>query len=150
MGNDTTGNLRGFSSPKSKAINWGGRLMTQLVELNAAIQTYFEAIHECDVKKLNDVFHPLSSLFDADNGKIFVESIDSFSEDVAGRTSPASAGQPLDAQILMIDYLSPISATVKIRIRAHQNVFVDHLGFVKGTEGWKIVSKIWHLETVVA
>ncbi len=124
--------------------------MEQLSDLNAAIQTYFEAIHECDTTKLNDVFHPQSSLFDADNGAIFVEPIDSFSTDVAGRKSPASAGQPLSAEILMIDYLSPLSATVKIRIRAHQSVFLDHLGFAKGGDGWKIVSKIWHLERVVS
>lgn len=123
--------------------------MTQLTELNAAIQTYFEAIHECDVAKLNAVFHPQSSLFDADNGTVFVEPIDSFSNDVAGRVSPASVGQPLEAEILLIDYLSPISTTVKIRIRAHKNVFVDHLGFVKGQDGWQIVSKIWHLEKVI-
>lgn len=123
--------------------------MTQLTDLTAAIQTYFEAIHECDVEKLNAVFHTQSSLFDADNGTIFVEPIDSFSNDVAGRTSPASVGQELEAEILLIDYLSPISATVKIRIRAHKNVFVDHLGFVKGTDGWQIVSKIWHLERVI-
>ena len=124
--------------------------MSQLETLNAAIQTYFEAIHECDVEKLRDVFHPQSSLFDADNGAIFVEHIDSFAEDVAGRTSPDSVGQDLDAEILLIDFLSPISATVKIRIRAHQSVFVDHLGFVLGTDGWKIVSKIWHLEQTIS
>ena len=123
--------------------------MTQLTELNTAIQTYFEAIHECDVAKLSAVFHPQSSLFDADNGTVFVEPIDSFSNDVAGRVSPASVGQQLEAEILMIDYLSPISTTVKIRIRAHKNVFVDHLGFVKGQDGWQIVSKIWHLEKVI-
>ena len=49
----------------------------------------------------------------------------------------------------MIDHLSPISATVKIRIRAHESVFVDHLGFVLGADGWQIVSKIWHLENTV-
>lgn len=124
--------------------------MARLDDLSAAIETYFEAIHACDVKKLDDVFHPQSSLFDADNGQIFVEPIDSFRADVAGRTSPLSAGQALDADILAIDFLSPLSATVKIRIRAHQNVFVDHLGFVKGGAGWKIVSKIWHLEQVLS
>ncbi|MGV6811506.1 MAG: nuclear transport factor 2 family protein [Brevirhabdus sp.] len=118
-------------------------------DLFQAIETYFDAIHECDTTKLNAVFHPESSLFDADNGTIFVEPIDSFSADVAGRTSPASVGQSREAEVLMIDYLSPISATVKIRIRAHKNVFVDHLGYVKDKTGWRIVSKIWHLERVV-
>jgi hypothetical protein len=52
----------------------------------------------------------------------------------------------MKAEILMIDYLSSINATVKIRIQTHKNVFVDHLAFVKGESGWKIVSKVWHLE----
>jgi hypothetical protein len=123
--------------------------MSNTTDLIAAVDVYFDAIHECDVEKLNAIFHETSSLFDADEGKIFVEPIDSFSKDVAGRTSAASVGQPREAEILMIDYLSPISATVKIRIRAHQNVFLDHLGFVKTEAGWKIVSKIWHLERVI-
>ncbi len=123
--------------------------MTRPTELFDAIETYFDAIHDCDTEKLNAVFHPRSSLFDADNGTVFVEPIDSFSRDVGSRVSPASKGQAKEAEILMIDYLSPISATVKIRIRAHQNVFVDHLGFVKGADGWQIVSKIWHLESVI-
>ena len=111
-----------------------------------AVYTYFEAIHYCDVEKLNKVFHKSASLFDADTGEIFVESIASFSEDVGGRVSPASKEQKLTAEILMIDWLSTSCATVKIRIRAHNNVFVDHLGFVNGETGWQIVSKIWHLE----
>lgn len=118
-------------------------------DLSAAVQTYFDALYDCDTSKLNAIFHPNSSLFDADNGTVFVEPIDSFSRDVAGRVSPASASQPRQEEILMVDWLSPISATVKIRVRAHQNIFVDHLGFVRGRDGWQIVSKIWHLERLV-
>lgn len=124
--------------------------MSNTFDLIAAVNVYFDAIHECDVEKLNAVFHETSSLFDADEGKLFVEPIESFSKDVATRQSPASAGQALEAEILMIDYLSPLSATVKIRIRAHKNVFLDHLGFVKTENGWKIMSKIWHLERTLA
>jgi hypothetical protein len=114
-----------------------------------AVQIYFDALYHCDTEKLNAVFHETSSLFDADNGKVFCEPIESFSRDVGTRMSPASKGQTRTEEILMIDYLSPISATVKIRLRAHENVFVDQLGFVLGENGWQIVSKIWHLERVV-
>lgn len=118
-------------------------------DLMKAVQTYFDALYHCDTTLLNAVFHESSSLFDGDEGKLFVEPIESFSRDVGGRTSPASKGQAREDEILMIDFLSPLSATVKIRLRAHQNVFVDHLGFVKTEDGWKIVSKIWHLEKTV-
>ncbi len=120
-----------------------------LAGLLDAVQTYFDALYYCDTEKLNKVFHHTASLFDVDEGKIFTEPIASFSDDVGSRVSPASKGQEPEAEILMIDWLSSDCATVKIRIRAHQNVFVDHLGFVNGEEGWQIVSKIWHLEKVV-
>ncbi|MEP0962229.1 MAG: nuclear transport factor 2 family protein [Roseobacter sp.] len=118
-------------------------------DLLPAIDTNFDAIPDCDTAKLNAVFHSQSSLFDADKSTIFVEPIDSFSKDAGSRVLPASMGQLPEAEILTMDFLSPLSATVKIRIRAHQSVFVDHLGFVLGDDGWKIASKIWHLEQTV-
>lgn len=118
-------------------------------QLMGAVQVYFDALYFCDIEKLNSVFHPASSLFDADNGAVFVEGIESFSNDVAGRESPASLKQAREDEVLLIDWLSPISAVVKIRLRAHKNIFVDHLGFVKGENGWQIVSKIWHLEQLL-
>ena len=78
--------------------------------------------------------------------EIFCRNNRQFLNDVSTRTSPASVGQVTKTEVLMIDYLSPISFTVKIRIQAHKNVFVDHLAFVNGQNGWKIVSKAWHLE----
>lgn len=120
-----------------------------LQELLDAVQCYFDALYHCDTNLLNKVFHPSSSLFDADNGSLFVEPIKCFAEDVGGRVSPASKGQNREDEILSVDFLSPVSATVKIRLRAHENVFVDHLGFLLTENGWRIVSKIWHLEKVV-
>ena len=111
-----------------------------------AISLYFDAIYHCDVEKLDAVFHPSSSLFDADEGKILVDPIANFRTDVGSRPSPASRNQIRKDEILLIDYLSDLSATVKIRLQAHESIFVDHLNFVKGPDGWKIVSKIWHLE----
>ena len=102
-------------------------------DLLEAVHLYFEGIHECDVSKLKEVFHPESSLFDADNGNIFVETIDSFLEDVSMRTSQASVGQIMKSEVLMIDYLSPMSTSVKIRIQTHKNVFVDHLAFLNSS-----------------
>ncbi len=122
--------------------------MDKTKDLLNAVDVYLDAIYYCDVKKLDAVFHPDSSLFDADGGKVFVEPIKSFRADVGSRPSPAGRGQKRVEEILCIDWLSPISATVKLRLQAHENIFVDHLAFVKGEEGWQIVSKVWHLEGV--
>lgn len=120
--------------------------MNKTKELLDAVDVYLDAIYFCDVEKLDAVFHKGASLFDADNGKIFVDPIASFRADVASRPAPAGRGQKRAEEILCVDWLSPISATVKLRLQAHENVFVDHLAFVKGEDGWQIVSKVWHLE----
>ncbi len=120
--------------------------MENTQELLEAVNIYFDAMHHCDVNLMDQIFHPNSSLFDADQGKIFVEPIMSFRTDVGGRKSPASIKQSRNDEILLIDYLSKDCALVKIRLQAHAKIFVDHLCLVRGQEGWRIVSKVWHLE----
>jgi len=118
-------------------------------ELLKAIDTYFDAIYFCDVERLDQIFHKSASLFDVDKGTVYVDPIASFRKDVESRPSPASKNQTREEQIIMIDWLSSSCATVKLRLRAHNNVFVDHLCFVRGENGWCIVSKVWHLEKTV-
>lgn len=118
-------------------------------ELYEAIDIYLDAIYYCDTEKLDAVFHPASSLFDADEGAIFVDPIANFRQDVATRPSPASINQKREEEIILVDFLSSKSATVKLRLRAHNKIFVDHLSFVKDkNKNWKIVAKIWHLEYI--
>ncbi len=118
-------------------------------ELFAAINLYFDAIYYCDVDMLDKVFHKASSLFDVDEGSLLVDPIASFRNDVENRPSPASKNQEREEEIIFLDWLSKDCAVVKLRLRAHNNIFVDHLSFVKDSDGWCIVSKVWHLERVV-
>lgn len=113
-----------------------------------AIENYLDVIYYCDADLLDKVFHKNSSLFDVDDGSLLVDPIASFRQDVATRPSPASKNQKREEEIVMIDWLSSKAATVKLRLRAHDNIFVDHLCFVDGEDGWVIVSKVWHLESV--
>ncbi|WP_299423806.1 nuclear transport factor 2 family protein [uncultured Shimia sp.] len=126
--------------------------MNAQAELFEAVQTYFDGLFYCDKEKLDAVFHPAASLFDVEKGGIFAEPIASFNADVGGNAanSPHALGQQMDAEILMVDYLTPKSALVKIRFRARRNVYQDHLSMLKGENGWKIVAKVWMLEKVVA
>ena len=117
-------------------------------DLFEAINTYFDALYFGDVELLDKVFHKNSSLFDVDQGPLLIDPIACFRNDVDTRPSPVSRNQQREDEILMIDWLSKDCATVKIRLRAHENIFVDHLCFVKDVDGWCIVSKVWHLEGV--
>ncbi|SDA93719.1 nuclear transport factor 2 family protein [Sinorhizobium sp. NFACC03] len=124
--------------------------MSRDTDLLDAIQTYFDALYACDLSLFDQIFHPACSLFDVDEGAITVDPIADYRNVIAERESPASCSQEREDEIILIDWLSQAAATVKVRLRIHANVFIDHLCFVKGIDGWRIVAKVWHLESVRA
>lgn len=123
--------------------------MTTSPELDAAIDTYFRALYACDTALLDSVFHPASTLFDVDEGVVTVDPYPAWREVVANRKSPASIDQVRDEQIVGISWLSENAASVHVRLRVLDSVFVDHLSFVDGADGWQIVAKVWHLESTL-
>lgn len=124
--------------------------MSRETELRTAIQTYFDALYACDLSLFDKVFHPACSLFDADEGAITVDPISDYRQVISQREPPKSREQRREDEIILIDWLSPAAATVKVRLRIHANVFVDHLCFVKDINGWRIVAKVWHLERMTS
>lgn len=123
--------------------------MPRTTELHDAIDVYFRALHACDVTLLDTVFHPASSLFDVDEGAVVVDPYPVWREVVANRPSPASVGQERSDEIVHVDWLSDTAAVARVRLRVLESIFVDHLSFVDGPDGWQIVSKVWHLESTV-
>jgi Putative lumazine-binding len=124
--------------------------MPRSAELLEAVDVYFRALYSCDTALLDAVFHPSSSLFDVDEGAVFVEPFPHWREVVANRTSPASVNQAREEEVVSIDWLSDTAAVVHVRLRVLDSIFVDVLSFVDGPEGWQIVAKVWHLESTVA
>lgn len=118
-------------------------------ELLAAVDIYFRALYACDVDLLDEVFHPASTLFDIDEGVVTVDPYPAWREVVANRPSPRSVAQEREDEVLVVDWLSEKSATVRVRLRVLDSIFVDHLSFVRGPEKWQIVAKVWHLESTV-
>jgi len=117
--------------------------------LETAVDTYFRALYACDVELLDSVFHPSSTLFDVDEGVVTVDPYPAWREVVASRQSPASIDQVREEEIVNIDWLSEKAATVHVRLRVLDSIFVDLLSFVDGPDGWQIVAKVWHLESTV-
>jgi len=123
--------------------------MPSETELLQAVDTYFRALYACDVDLLDSVFHPASTLFDVDEETVTVDPYPAWREVVANRQSPASIGQSREEEVVNIDWLSDDAASVHVRLRVLDSIFVDHLSFVRGPDGWQIVAKVWHLESTV-
>jgi hypothetical protein len=124
-------------------------MSTRETDLLAAVDVYFRALWGCDVDLLDSVFHPTSTLFDVDEGVVTVDPYPAWREVVAHRVSPKSVGQERDEEVLVVDWLSEAAASVRVRLRVLDSIFTDHLSFVSGADGWRIVAKVWHLESTI-
>lgn len=116
--------------------------------LSQAVNRYFDALYYCDTALLERVFHPSASLFDADDGRIFVDPIHCYRDTIFRRVSPASLESPREDKIVAVDLLSTSAATVSVRVRIHNKCFADHLMFAHDGSEWRIVAKLWHLERI--
>ncbi len=123
--------------------------MPRETELLEAVDVYFRALYACDVTLLDQVFHPAASLFDVDEGDILVDPFPEWRAVVGARKSPASINQEREEEVVSVTWLSDKAATVHVRLRVLDSIFVDHLSFVDGPDGWRIVAKVWHLESTV-
>lgn len=118
--------------------------MKTLYELSEAVELYFQALYECNLQKFDQVFHPSCSLFDSTNGILTVMPIAEYRKVIEKRPSPAKAGQPRDDELIFVDFLSPDAAVVKVRLRIHKKIFIDHLNFARVDGKFRIVAKVWH------
>ncbi len=62
------------------------------------------------------------------------------------RPSPAAAGQQREEEVVAVLWLSADCATVHVRLRVLDEVFVDHLSLVGERDSFRIVAKTWHLD----
>ena len=109
----------------------------------AAVELYFETLHECDVTKFDRVFHESSSPSDVTDGVFTAMPVAEFRAIVANRPSPHSVGQPRQDELISLDFLSADLAVAKVRLRIHDEVFEDHLSIANIDGAFRIVAKTW-------
>ena len=122
-------------------------MSTDLTDLEAALQTYFDGLYEGDTAKLASVFHDVSHLFSVTGGKLADLPREQWFEFVRGRKSAQSQDLPRRDWIVQIDRSGPTTAFAKVQCQIPPRYFTDYLTFVKLDEGWKIVSKTFHTDT---
>ena len=118
--------------------------------IQEAMQVYFDVMHECDLRKFDQVFHPTCSLFSAQDGVFTVRPFAQYRGEMEARTPPKSLGQPRDEAILKIDLLSPEIALTQVRVRIFEKIFIDNLNLLKMDGRWMIVAKLYHHAATVA
>ena len=122
-------------------------MASDLNDLEQALQTYFDGLHEGDTTKLGRVFHDVAHLFYVTDGKLGDTSREQWFDLVRSRASAQSQDLRRHDWVVQIDRSGPSTAFAKVQCQIPPRYFTDYLTFVKLEEGWRIVSKTFHTET---
>jgi hypothetical protein len=117
-----------------------------LVDIQAAVQTYLDGLHEGDANKLASVFHPTSSLIYEEGGELRPLPRDEWLAAVRTRSSAKSRGLARHDEILQIDQSSPTTAWVKLKCAIPPRFFTDYLCFLKIDGRWQVAQKVFATE----
>ena len=114
------------------------------VELQAALQAYFDTMYDCDLDRFDRIFHPCSSLFSSVDGVMILRPFAQYRIELSKRKTPKSVGQPRIDEILALSFLSSEIAFAQVRVRILEKIFVDNLNLLRIGNDWMIVAKIYH------
>jgi hypothetical protein len=118
-----------------------------LSQIEAAVKTYLDGLHEGDADKLARVFHPTSALTGEKDGKPVITPRDAWLTAVRGRPSPKSQGLGRHDHVLTIDIAGPTTAFVKLKCAIPPRFFTDYLSFLKIDGKWQVAQKVFATET---
>ena len=116
-------------------------------DIEDVVQRYLDALHENDPAKIAQVFHQCCHLFSVTDGKLNDLSRDRWLELMAARPSPKAQGLERRDWITTVDQSGPSTAFAKVQCQVPPRYFVDYLILAKLADGWRIVSKAFHLDT---
>jgi hypothetical protein len=120
---------------------------TDIEDLRALAQIYFDAAYQMDADKFASVFHRSSSVtkIGAD-GDVTVTPIETWLAAVRNTQAPQQAGCPRQDEILSIDVVREL-AMLKVKLQVPPRYFTDMLSCLKVNGTWRIVQKVMTAET---
>lgn len=111
-----------------------------LAAIEAAVQSYFDGMHECDAGKLERAFHPTARIQGYVGESMKSITREEFTGFVGSLESRRSAGEAFDMQIASIDRTGR-AAVAKVTMRWNGHSYTDYLALIKRDEGWSISEK---------
>ncbi len=119
----------------------------RFTEIGAVLQAYFEGLYTCDVALLEGVFHPQAIYATADETPTLIRSMEEYFAVVAKRISPASTKAMRKDVIDSIEFAGENTALARVRCTISGRDFVDFLTLIRAQGKWRIIAKVFHIET---
>ena len=116
-----------------------------LAKIENIIRIYLDLLYKGDVDLVKSVFHQEATVSSISEGKIISINMEGFRKRVATRESPESISETRHDKIILIDISSPTTAIAKVECMILKNHYTDYLSFIKVSEKWGIISKVFHM-----
>lgn len=113
----------------------------QIDEIRSFLNDYFEVLQTQDMPLFDRVFHKDCVLYSEQDGVLVTRPYSAYREMVQGREAPATGNFPRNEELLLVDFLSPTMAVLKVRLRLFNNIMEDHLNIMKHDGNWMIYAK---------
>ena len=126
-------------------MNGINTISDDLVKIENIIRIYLDLLYKGDVDLIKSVFHQEATVSSISEGKIISINMEGFRKRVATRESPESIGETRHDKIILIDISSPTTAIAKVECMILKNHYTDYLSFIKVSEKWGIISKVFHM-----
>ena len=120
-------------------------ISVDLAKIENIIRIYLDLLYKGDVDLIKSVFHQEATVSSISEGKIISVNMEGFRKRVATRESPESIGETRHDKIILIDISSPTTAIAKVECMILKNHYTDYLSFIKVSEKWGIISKVFHM-----
>jgi hypothetical protein len=118
-----------------------------VLAVRAVAQTYLDAAYEMDADKFASLFHPSSSVTKiGEDGDVSVTPIEAWLDAVRNIKAPKLQGVQRQDEISSIDIEKGL-ALVKLKFQISPRQFTDMLSCLKVDGTWKIVQKVFVLNT---
>lgn len=106
---------------------------------------YREGIYTGDSERLGRIFHPSASMYYVVDSEIAVTPIQAYIDIVRNREAPQKTNSPRDEKVLSISNPAADCAVITAAILINGKSYTDQLTLVRNSDGWKIISKTYHL-----
>ena len=116
-----------------------------LGKIENVIRIYLDLLYKGDIGLIESVFFQEATVSSISEGKIISVNMEGFRKRVATRESPESIGETRHDKIILIDISSPTTAIAKVECMILKNHYTDYLSFIKVSEKWGIISKVFHM-----
>ncbi len=110
--------------------------------LHALLRDYTEGLHQGDVARLRQAFHPQARLFGEVRGQPYEKSLEEYLAVVAGRASPATLGEAAASRLLALDIRGSI-ACARLHVPMLGFSYLDFLLLCRTGGRWQITSKLF-------